>query len=121
MSWVKVGEGLNASNQNISVEGILKEIRVANDTLKALEENPSNLIVLVRTAGVTVVTPIISMIKGIICTKGGTSSHLAIVSRDFKIPCIMATKISPSLSLDGKKIMMRTNHRKGFVYASEGH
>jgi len=37
-------------------------------------------------------TPLFSKAKAIICDEGGISSHAAIVSREFKIPCIVGTK-----------------------------
>jgi len=121
MSWVKIGEGLNAFfSTGAEVEGTLKEIRSSDDSLDLCEEEPSqNLIVLLKTAGVTIITPILSIIKGIICTSGGTSSHLAIISREYKIPCIMATRLSYHDDLDGKDIKLLLKQKKGFVYLLE--
>jgi len=121
MSWVKIGEGLNAFfSTGAEVEGTLKEIRSSDDSLDLCEEEPSqNLIVLLKTAGVTIITPILSMVKGIICTSGGTSSHLAIISREYKIPCIMATRLSYHDDLDGKDVKLLLKQKKGFVYLLE--
>jgi len=121
MSWVKIGEGLNAFfSTGAEVEGTLKEIRSSDDSLDLCEEEPSqNLIVLLKTAGVTIITPILSMVKGIICTSGGTSSHLAIISREYRIPCIMATRLSYHDDLDGKDVKLLLKQKKGFVYLLE--
>ena len=121
MGWVKIGEGLNALfSSGADVEGTLKEIRSASDSLDLYEgETSQNLIVLLKTAGVTIITPILSMIKGIICTTGGTSSHLAIISREYRIPCIMATRLSQCEDLDGKDVKLELRRRKGFVYLLE--
>lgn len=121
MGWVKIGEGLNALfSGGAEVEGTLKEIRSPRDALDLCEgEASQNLIVLLKTAGVTIITPILSMIKGIICTTGGTSSHLAIISREYRIPCIMATSFSQCEDLDGKEVKLQLRRRKGFVYLLE--
>ena len=121
MGWVKIGEGLNALfSTGAEVEGTLKEISSASDSLDLCEgEASQNLIVLLKTAGVTIITPILSMIKGIICTSGGTSSHLAIISREYRIPCIMATRLNQCENLDGKDVKLLLRRRKGFVYLLE--
>ena len=120
MGWVKIGEGLNALfSGGADVEGTVKEIRSSGDSLDLCEEDSQNLIVLLKTAGVTIITPILSMIKGIICTSGGTSSHLAIISREYRIPCIMATKLSYHDDLDGKDVRLLLKQKKGFVYLLE--
>lgn len=121
MGWVKIGEGLNALfSSGAEVEGTLKEIRSSSDSLDLCEEEaPQNLIVLLKTAGVTIITPILSMIKGIICTSGGTSSHLAIISREYRIPCIMATRLRHHEDLDGKDVKLILRRKKGLVYVME--
>ena len=120
MGWVKIGEGLNALfSGGADVKGTVKEIRSSGDSLDLCEEASQNLIVLLKTAGVTIITPILSMIKGIICTSGGTSSHLAIISREYRIPCIMATKLSYHDDLDGKDVRLLLKQKKGFVYLLE--
>lgn len=103
------------------VVGTVKEIRSPSDSLDLYDSNPQNLVVLLRTAGVTTITPILSMIKGIICTRGGTSSHLAIISREYRIPCIMATRLSYHDDLDGKDIRLLLRQKKGFVYLPEAY
>ena len=119
MNWTKVGEGMNASYSEAYIEGTLREIRTPNDSLSILENPPSNLVILLKTAGVTAISPIISMVNAVICTTGGTSSHLAIVSREFKIPCIMGARISTRVRLDGQPVLIRTNKKRGYIYTHE--
>jgi len=120
MGWVKVGEGLNALfSSDAEVEGTVKEIRSFTDSLKLYEDKPQNLVVLLRTAGVSVLAPIISMIKGIICTSGGTSSHLAIISREYMIPCIMAARLYNEDDLDKRRVRLLLRQQRGYVYLQE--
>jgi phosphoenolpyruvate-protein kinase (PTS system EI component) len=87
--------------------------------MELYEDKPQNLVVLLRTAGFTVLAPIISLIKGIICTSGGTSSHLAIISREYRIPCIMAARLDHDDGLDEKRVRLLLRQQKGYVYLQE--
>ena len=51
--------------------------------------------------------------KAIITNEGGITCHAAIVSREFKIPCIIGTKIATKLLKDGDKVEVDAN--KGLV------
>jgi len=57
----------------------------------------------------------ISVMKcsGIITNHGGITCHLAIIAREFKIPCIVGIKI-PNILKDGDDILIDGN--KGKVY-----
>jgi len=120
MGWVKIGEGLNALfSSDAEVEGTVKEINSYSDSMELYEDKPQNLVVLLRTAGFTVLAPIISLIKGIICTSGGTSSHLAIISREYRIPCIMAARLDHDDDLDKKRVRLLLRQQRGYVYLQE--
>jgi len=120
MGWVKIGEGLSALfSSEAEVEGTVKEINSYSDSLELYENQPQNLVILLRTAGVTVIAPIISLIKGIICTSGGTSSHLAIISREYRIPCIMAARLDRDGGLDKMKVRLLLRQQRGYVYLQE--
>ncbi len=122
MTWTIIGEGLNAFFQRSArAMGVLRDMKTIDDSLELYEENPGNTIILMHTAGVTAIAPIISKVKGVICTKGGVSSHLAILSREFRIPCIMAANLHHDGGfLNGREVMILLNDRKGFVYLKEG-
>ncbi len=46
-------------------------------------------------------TAVISKVKAIITNEGGVTCHAAIIAREFKIPCIIATKIATYVFKDG--------------------
>src|SRR3989344_9130239 len=52
-------------------------------------------------------------IKGIVCEEGGVTSHIAIVSREFKIPIIMGVKNATRIIEDGCFVEVDAN--KGIV------
>lgn len=49
----------------------------------------------------------------IITDEGGLLSHAAIISREFKKPCIIGTKIATKVLKDGQKIEVDAN--KGII------
>ncbi|MFX1480871.1 MAG: PEP-utilizing enzyme [Promethearchaeota archaeon] len=113
----KVGIGLSCSLKS-EVSGELVYIQTIEDVIK-LFDNASGKICIVEDAGITTLSPILSDLVGTVCTKGSAGSHLAIVSREFNLPCIMGTKftIKDISSLTGKigKIM-HDGDDKGILY-----
>jgi phosphohistidine swiveling domain-containing protein len=66
----------------------------------ALEET----ILLVDSPSATALVPLLAKVKGIVCSGGGMTSHLAIVSREFGLPCLMAADVGEMAALDGETI-----------------
>lgn len=96
----QIGEGLLTLQK--SAQGVLRVISSIEDVLSLLKEFKaeessgvtSDKIVLVEDAGTTTLAPVLSRLKGVICTSGALGSHLAIVTREFGIPALMGTKIN---------------------------
>jgi phosphoenolpyruvate-protein kinase (PTS system EI component) len=113
----KIGQGLSCSSKT-EVSGEAVYIKTIEDVI-ALFDNASGKICIVDDAGITTLSPILSELAGTVCTTGGPGSHLAIVSREFGIPCIMAIKLrikDPS-SLNGKKVSLKHDgDSSGFLY-----
>jgi signal transduction protein with GAF and PtsI domain len=86
-------------------EGTVREVRTADDVLALLDGAPEDLVVLMHTAGATTLSPLFGDITGIVCTTGTVGSHVAILSRDFGIPCIVGAQLTVS-DLDGRRIRM---------------
>jgi phosphoenolpyruvate-protein kinase (PTS system EI component) len=114
----KVGKGLSCSIED-DVIGELVYIKTIEDVI-ALFDKAQGKICLVDDAGTTTLGPILSELSGVICTTGGPGSHLAIVSREFEIACIMSLTFFNSMSLDkldGKKAKIITEEdNKGILY-----
>jgi signal transduction protein with GAF and PtsI domain len=87
------------------LEGTVREVRTADDVLRLLDDAPDDLIVLLHTAGATTLSPLFADIRGIVCTTGTQGSHVAILSRDFGIPCIVGAQLDVP-ALDGRRIRM---------------
>ena len=116
----RIGEGSPCSSKS-DVTGELVYIKVIEDVIK-LFDKAAGKICLVDDAGITTLSPILPELSGIICTTGSGGSHLAIVSREFGLPCIMATKffVDDVSSLNGKKVkIVHEGDYKGVLYLNE--
>lgn len=85
-------------------QGTLRQVQTIQDVLKLMKGDLSDVILFMNTASATTATPLFAKIKGVICTAGGATSHLAIVAREFDLPCVMASEIDPNETLDGCKV-----------------
>lgn len=91
------------------VKGKILKIETPN---KPVKSKPGYIIV------TTFTTPVISLAlseaAGIICEKGGLTSHAAIVAREFNIPCVVGVKNALKLLKNYQVIILNAN--KGFIY-----
>ncbi len=113
----KIGEGLSCSSKS-EVEGVLEYIKNVEDVIE-LFDKANGKIVICEDAGTTTLGPILPDLSGVICTTGSAGSHLAIVSREFELPCVMNTEfVSDDLiAFNGKKGKIITEGEdKGIVY-----
>ena len=58
------------------------------------EPDLGETILLTESATATAVVPLLDRVRGLICTSGGITSHLAIVSREFGLSCIMGAELA---------------------------
>ncbi len=102
----KIGRGMLTSGSQC--KGTLRVIESVQDVLKLMKTDVSDVIVFTRSASATTVTPLFARIKGIVCTGGGATSHLAIVAREFDVPCVMGSEIEFDGNLDQQPITIST-------------
>ena len=120
MVMEKIGEGLSCSTKT-EVSGEAVYVKNIEDVI-SLFDCAAGKICIVDDAGITTLSPILSDLIGTICTTGGPGSHLAIVSREFGIPCIMAVKlrVKEPAALNGKKVVVKHDgDNRGFLYLNE--
>lgn len=91
--------------QGDALEGTVREVRTPQDVIALLQEAPEDLIILMHTAGATTLSPLFSDIRGLICTTGTGGSHVAILAREFGIPCTVGTALERE-DLDGSRVRM---------------
>ena len=96
---LKIGQGNVTSGTGC--RGTLRVVESVADVLGLMKEELSDVVVFTRDASVTAVTPLFPKIKGVVCTLGGATSHLAIVAREFDLACVMGSQIKHDGELDG--------------------
>jgi phosphoenolpyruvate-protein kinase (PTS system EI component) len=85
--------------------GVARRAREVADVFALLKDpRLEETILLVDSASATAVVPLLAKVRGIVCTTGGMTSHLAIVSREFGLPCLMAADIPDLDALEGRLI-----------------
>jgi phosphoenolpyruvate synthase/pyruvate phosphate dikinase len=103
---IKEFQGLSASRGKI--QGIA---RVLEDASKIPEFKKGEIIVTYMTT--MEFTPIFRKASAVVTDEGGMSCHAAIVSREFKLPCIVGTKVATRVIKTGDKIEVDAD--KGIV------
>jgi phosphoenolpyruvate-protein kinase (PTS system EI component) len=80
--------------------------------LELMETDLSEVILSTLHASVTSIVPILPQVRGIVCQGGGATSHLAIVSRQFGLPCIVGAHFErPAEEVDGFELTMTEDGR----------
>jgi phosphohistidine swiveling domain-containing protein len=99
----EIGRGMTVSGSG--TEGVL---HAANDTAQVFallrHEQLDEVILLTNSASATAVVPLLAKVRGVVCRSGGMTSHLAIVSREFGIPCLMGAELPEDESIEGVRV-----------------
>jgi phosphohistidine swiveling domain-containing protein len=91
-----VGRGVPAFDGD-GAEGVVFDVSTPEDLLSLIDLEESNVIILIHTAGASMLAPLFSDLTGIICTTGGLGSHVAILSREFGVPCLVDAKLDSEI------------------------
>lgn len=86
------------------VRGTWRPMEGPEDVLDLLDHGAEGVIVLVRDAGATFLSPIFHELAGVVCTGGTPRSHIGIVSREFQVPCIMAAAFTGAEPATGAEV-----------------
>jgi hypothetical protein len=89
----QVGVGDNVF-QHENLTGPLLHIDSVAQVEQLLEDGvPEGTIALIDDSGGTLTAPILGDFYGVICAGGTVRSHLGIISREFRVPCLMNVKM----------------------------
>lgn len=92
---VVVGHGDNAVPLHADVEGIVRFVDTIETVMDMMGDGvPPETIAVIEDAGGTLTAPILEGFKGVLCKGGTIKSHLGVLSREFRIPCLMAVEIA---------------------------
>ncbi|OJU79758.1 MAG: hypothetical protein BGO11_02835 [Solirubrobacterales bacterium 70-9] len=64
------------------------------------------VILLTSSASATAVVPLLAKVRGVVSESGGMTSHLAIVAREFNLPCILSAELEES-DLEGRRVVLQ--------------
>ncbi|MSR14081.1 MAG: hypothetical protein EXR86_05825 [Gammaproteobacteria bacterium] len=89
------GAGDNVVTRDKNLIGIARYVRTSDKVLQYLTNGvPENTIAIVDDSGGTLTAPILEKFTGVLCAGGTTRSHLAILTREYGIPCLMNARLS---------------------------
>lgn len=100
------------------VRGRWKRLAGPDDVLALMdaESGAAGVVALVREAGATFLAPIHHELTAIVCTSGTPSSHIAILSREFHVPCVMGAAFGGEPA-DGADVEVDCGGDEGLVRA----
>lgn len=100
----KVGRG-TAVTQWEAATGTVRVFSGRSDVLESLGTDLGETVALIASARATFLGPILERLRGVICLSGTLESHIAIVSREYDLPCIVGLELTEEL-LTGQRITL---------------
>jgi len=97
------------------VRGTWRVMSGPDDVLDLMDSGAEGVIVLVRDAGATFLSPIFHELAGVVCTGGTLRSHIGIVSREFQVPCIMSVVFTDGEPTDGAEVELDCSGEEGIL------
>ncbi|MFC8047234.1 PEP-utilizing enzyme [Nocardia sp. NPDC057353] len=79
------------------ISGTARWFETTADVLSIDDEELAETIAFVHKGGMTFLSPILPDLKAIVCTAGSRESHLAILSRESAVPCVLAATIDTDI------------------------
>lgn len=94
-SGTEIGRGMVIVGEGFAGPAVRAD--AVADVLALLEEGVKGRVLLTDQASATAIAPILPDLAGVVCTKGGPSAHLAIVSRAMGLPCVMQAEFDEEI------------------------
>lgn len=88
--------------------GRIRAFHNPQDVIDVFGDDLDDVVALVESGGTTFLSPILGRLGGIVCTSGTTRSHLAIVSREYEVPCLLAVDLKDWQPADGETVLMES-------------
>lgn len=89
-----VGLGDNVFQAGADVTGTARFISSIETVMTMMEEGvPDETIAIIDDSGGTLTVPILEFFAGVVCMGGTVRSHLAILTREYGIPCLMGAEL----------------------------
>jgi|GEM_PF-2991907 phosphohistidine swiveling domain-containing protein len=92
----------------VSSGTFIGKVRVIKELAKLGTVKPGEILVTTMTR--PQYNPVLKKIGALVTDEGGMVSHAAILSREYKIPCVTGTKIATKIFKDGDIVEVNANH-----------
>lgn len=97
------------------VQGRWKMLHSPDDVLELMDTGAEGVVAGVQDAGATFLAPIFDELTAVVCLSGTPSSHIGIVSREYQVPCIMATTFADAPPADGAPVEVDCTAETGVI------
>lgn len=104
----QIGTGVNLFEAG-EVRGTARWFNDTADVLSIDDDDLEDTIAFVNKGGMTFLSPILPDLRAIVCTAGSRESHLAILSRESDVPCVLAAELTAEVR-DGVHVVLDLNH-----------
>jgi signal transduction protein with GAF and PtsI domain len=98
------------------VQGTWRRLSSPDDVLTLMDTTAEGIVACVADAGATFLAPIFDELTAVVCLSGTPLSHIGIVSREYQVPCIMATRLEREPG-DGDAVEVDCSGADGIVRA----
>ena len=102
------------------VRGAWRMLHTPDDVLALMDAGADGVVAGVQDAGATFLAPIFDELTAVVCMSGTPSSHIGIVSREYQVPCIMATTFTSGSPADGHIVEVDCREDVGVVRSGDG-
>ena len=97
------------------VRGAWRRLDTPDDVLALMDTTAEGVVACVADAGATFLAPIFDELTAVVCLSGTPMSHIGIVSREYQVPCLMATELDGSTPSDGDEVEVDCSGTDGIV------
>ena len=99
------------------VRGRWRRLAGPDDVIDLMDTGAEGVVAVVDDAGATFLGPVFDELAAVVSTGGTQRSHIAIVSREYQVPCVMACRFPDGEPDDGAEVEIDCSGDEGIVRA----
>lgn len=111
----EIGRGTKVFDAS-AVTGTWRFLRSPDDVLALMDTTADGVVACVADAGATFLAPIFDELTAVVCLSGTPVSHIGIVSREYRVPCVMSVALDRTPA-DGVLVEVDCSGTEGVVRA----